>query len=516
MLLFRSIIPDGKMKSDRHTSRLLTRRRLRTLRRGSLFLLFLAAGASVLAVVSLRPDGVLGPEQGSQPDLVLVLVAGLRADIPGQPAAEARFLQPVDDALSTLGLKTHRRFTAAYAQSSHGFMSLGSILAGRYPSNIPLCSTAGVPAGQLKSREWCLRFPAARPTLPRVLAAYGYNTALLSAGIEGANYLAGEFAQVWHFQPTILAAPAQEGVAWGKLRKQARTWWTQQSSGPRLLVVASADLDLRILVNRSPDRLKFGGGGAGDLPASDAGSPTAASRELYGRMARTAGSRVARLLLDLPDGGGARPRWIVVAGLHGMNLIEPKGFPSESPNEAGRDFHSHFLLDRTLRVPLLVAGPGLGAGTYDRPVELIDILPTLAKVARARLPAGIHGRNLLAREPDPDPVAYAQFGDMRCLRSGPLMLTFRGFLHSASSLDPDIPGTLRTSIEESRNMLTLNNVIKDPWQEHDLSGSSPVQLRQLHAELVSREEKLARVPREAGSQAELRQLLRNSPSVGYW
>ena len=58
--------------------------------------------------------------------------------------------------------------------------------------------------------------------------------------------------------------------------------------------------------------------------------------------------------------------------------------------------------------------------------------------------------------------------------------------------------------------------VAEPCIIEDDMASLLDKVRQLHAELVSREEKLARVPREAGSQAELRQLLRNSPSVGYW
>jgi iduronate 2-sulfatase len=47
------------------------------------------------------------------------------------------------------------------------------------------------------------------------------------------------------------------------------------------------------------------------------------------------------------------------------------------------------------RVPLIMAGPGVPAGTtVSEPVELLDVYPTLADLAGLRAPAGLEGRSL--------------------------------------------------------------------------------------------------------------------------
>jgi arylsulfatase A-like enzyme len=51
--------------------------------------------------------------------------------------------------------------------------------------------------------------------------------------------------------------------------------------------------------------------------------------------------------------------------------------------------------DRLLRIPLIVAGPGIAAGTRtDALVENIDLLPTMLDVAGATPNARMHGRSL--------------------------------------------------------------------------------------------------------------------------
>jgi tetratricopeptide (TPR) repeat protein len=62
---------------------------------------------------------------------------------------------------------------------------------------------------------------------------------------------------------------------------------------------------------------------------------------------------------------------IVVAGDHG-----------EAFGEHGEISHSVFAYDTTLRVPLIVAGPGFAPGTVaDAPVSLVDVAPTIASGA---------------------------------------------------------------------------------------------------------------------------------------
>jgi uncharacterized sulfatase len=61
------------------------------------------------------------------------------------------------------------------------------------------------------------------------------------------------------------------------------------------------------------------------------------------------------------------------------------------------------LFDRSARTPFMVAGPGAIANrSTTRVVELLDIYPTLAELARLSPPPGLHGRSLapLLRNPN--------------------------------------------------------------------------------------------------------------------
>jgi arylsulfatase A-like enzyme/Flp pilus assembly protein TadD len=67
----------------------------------------------------------------------------------------------------------------------------------------------------------------------------------------------------------------------------------------------------------------------------------------------------------------------------------------ESLGEHGENQHGYTLHRGVLRVPLILAGPGLPAGrVVDEPVGLVDLAPTLAGLGGALLP-GAEGRSLV-------------------------------------------------------------------------------------------------------------------------
>jgi arylsulfatase A-like enzyme len=55
------------------------------------------------------------------------------------------------------------------------------------------------------------------------------------------------------------------------------------------------------------------------------------------------------------------------------------------------------LYQASLRVPLVMSGPGIPAGqTREAFVYLMDLYPTICELARVRVPAGVDGRSLAA------------------------------------------------------------------------------------------------------------------------
>ncbi len=95
--------------------------------------------------------------------------------------------------------------------------------------------------------------------------------------------------------------------------------------------------------------------------------------------------------------GKEEPTLIVFTGDHG-----------EALGDHGETTHSLYTYEATLRIPLVVWGPGIEAGTSKRWARHVDILPTLLDAAGLPVPENLPGRSLL--EPAPrDPAANASY-----------------------------------------------------------------------------------------------------------
>ena len=117
---------------------------------------------------------------------------------------------------------------------------------------------------------------------------------------------------------------------------------------------------------------------------------------------------------------GREDTLVIVAGDHG-----------EAFGEHGEIGHSLFVYDTTLRVPLIIQGPGVPAGRAVRgPVTLVDVAPTVMRLLHLR-PLdgdGIDLRPAMDGSPLPDREIYAEsfaplldFGwsSLRTVRTGP-------------------------------------------------------------------------------------------------
>ena len=90
---------------------------------------------------------------------------------------------------------------------------------------------------------------------------------------------------------------------------------------------------------------------------------------------------------------------VVLVSDHGFHLGEHLGL-----------WRKGTLFEESLRVPLVIAAPGMTAGgVVPGPVELIDIYPTLVELARLPGPPGLQGRSLvpLLRDPSAPNVGQA-------------------------------------------------------------------------------------------------------------
>ena len=95
-------------------------------------------------------------------------------------------------------------------------------------------------------------------------------------------------------------------------------------------------------------------------------------------------AQIARLLDELRARTQIERTVLVVAGDHGEGL-----------GDHGEQTHGMLLYDSTLRVPLLVAAPGVAPATRDDAVSLADVAPTVLRAAGVTPPVEMKGRDLL-------------------------------------------------------------------------------------------------------------------------
>jgi arylsulfatase A-like enzyme len=429
------------------------------------------------------------------PDLALLLVAGLRTDTQGTDGATAALRQALP--------QPSIEYDQLYTQSSAPFSSVGSILTGRYPGAIPLCNR--LLSGEHKKTEaqqaWCARLPDGIHTLAGMLGIYGYKSLLVSADFPGAQALSLGFSH-----------HAEVG-SWSEVAQEVEGWWAANADGPRLVVVLLGDGAKTVLgqpaLQRFPEhRLQWLETVTPDVARVDL--DPAEVRVAY-KAGATAAGKVFGGVLSTVRGGQVRPAWSFVGSTSGMSLDERTGF-GDAPVPLLTD---NILLDRTLRVPLLVYGPEPGSRVSSEPVEGIDILATMASLAGAVTPAGASGTNLL-NPAGRSGEAYAEFGDMIALRKGQYLLVFRCSLHNSTSLDPTITEQLQAPLESvPMGHYALYDVRVDPMQTKNLRRQAPEQVASMRKRMLAIRTGAAGVP--AGTITPQRLwALRMAPSEGYW
>jgi hypothetical protein len=459
------------------------------------------------------------------PDLVLVLVNGLRADPPGGRSAAGILLDSLD---SEPGLV----FDRAYVQSSNAFMGLSSLLTGRYAAAIPICRPVVPPsaAGEQGDgdRPWCAAIPEDRPLLPDVLELWGYRTALYTQGdaeLEGMGWGFGERFEI------PVDAPSGAG------RERVASWWTENAASPRFLVVSlllpDRDFDGAVgLENRARRRFREEQGTSGDPNASlegyaiDPAVRDAVFKGYIGAAGRAALS-VRELLRAAP--AGDRPRWVFLSSLQGLNLAELGGSDANQLLTGGREH----LVDRILHVPLAVWPPdGEESGPPKHVpgiVELLDLAPSIYELAGATPPAvqDGHALGLRGREVVTGNSAYAEYGDMLALRKDRYLLAYRCYHHGGSTLEPELTAHLAQDFlllqggpggadDRFQCSFRLDDVETDPLQETPLALADHLEAYRDLAQVLLATRGGPAAPPSLSSLGPAAGEQLKSPRIGYW
>lgn len=332
-----------------------------------------------------RPRQPSGP---SQPNVLVLLVDTLRADRLGAYGASPS-PSPALDRFATGGIV----FEQSVAQAPWTLPSVTSILTGVHPRSHGVLGQLAADDGD--ELEAAFLADAFR-TLPEHAALAGVSTVGVSANPligRGTNLVQGfeTFVEYGWDRPRRNWIRATDVNArfldWVRANRDRRFFAYLQYMEPHdpytptdappappgvRPVVASGEIhDLARKVNW---------GGAPPLPDVE----LAHLRRLYdGEIADW-----DRAFADLRTALEAEGLWdstiVVVTSDHG-----------ESFQEHGRLTHGTHLYDELLRVPLVVAGPGIAPGRDARLAQGIDVYPTVARLLGLDPPAGVAGHDLL-------------------------------------------------------------------------------------------------------------------------
>ena len=114
----------------------------------------------------------------------------------------------------------------------------------------------------------------------------------------------------------------------------------------------------------------------------DAPDETAALRALYAGRVLEADALFGRVIDALEQRGALDETLVVLASDHGELL-----------GERGEIGHGT-AYEAAIRVPLILAGPGIGAGRTETRAGLVDLTPTILEIVGAPVPGGLDGRSL--------------------------------------------------------------------------------------------------------------------------
>ncbi len=131
---------------------------------------------------------------------------------------------------------------------------------------------------------------------------------------------------------------------------------------------------------------RVGAYGGRDMPGSLPDNEHRLVRAASWAMCDLIDAQLGRLFARLRAIGAWEDTVVVYCSDHG-ELLGDHGMYLKGP---------HFY-EGAVRVPLVIAGPGMPRMRIDEPVELVDIAPTLCALAGIAAPAGMQGRSLMPR-----------------------------------------------------------------------------------------------------------------------
>jgi hypothetical protein len=365
-----------------------------------------AAHSTAVVAIAARP-----------PDLLLLSIDSLRWDVADSLTDLPRAIGP------------HARLTRAVSPSAKTTRTLAAVLRGRPVRQVRLDTWPGVRGEAL----WRDR----SPTLGHALAPRGYRVVTIPTD----SYLDPRYGVAAGFESVYAAAHEARGLelAWSPFARDRMR--TAPGLEVLLRLARSTPGPLCAWIHAMEPHFPFYWGAKGKGPWSTEG---------LSRSVREVDRQLARFLEAFARVRGRRPV-VAVFGDHGEEIWEHGG------SAHGTSVHAE-----QVRVGLWLGGPGVPEGTWDAPVSVSSVAPTLAELGGAEVPRSMTEPSLLpalqGRAPWP---ALA--------------------VSEASAAGRDWVGytgpRYRLLVEPEHDLVELYDADRDPLELHDLAAERPSVLR---------------------------------------
>ncbi len=437
---------------------------------------------------------VLAPEPplAHRPNILLVVVDTLRADRLGCYGGPLG-ISPNIDALATQST----RFDTVTAQCTWTLPSVASYLSSRYPQEL------GVEWG----RNYIL--PPDAKMLPEALADAGYSTAcIFGNGILDITWGFDQGFDSFTLGPGLdLTAShiTDRGIAWLKTQRANRFFLYLHYIDPHDGYEPPGSLNPFVLSpgegisGRRIDELFRG------VSALSGPEELARIQRLYNGEVFHVDQEIGRLLDWMEPEGLLHETLVVLTADHGEELHDHGGWR-----------HGLNLYSETSRVPLLIRPPLITPNTQskdkhldrpvtlvNRPVMLLDLMPTVLDYANLPSPPGVRGRSLRFDIEGQQAPSSSHFGLRHSFSSTrtagpPRASVFDGrwklirFLKNAPhrhTTDPIYQRMLR-----DYQATELYDLEADPAEEHDLAMRRPKEVERLRKELHRHAERIQDLP----------------------
>jgi arylsulfatase A-like enzyme len=493
-------LPLAALLADGAIALVVRRRGVRLAAELAVLAMFAAYAGKPLDVRPLEDPVVTGvPPPAGSPDVVLVSLDTTRADRLST-YGYARETSPNLTRLAADGeLYRQARSPAGWTLPAHA-----SMMTGRFPRSHGAHLAGGIlPGESMDGRpQVAYPLPADVPTLAELLRDRGYDT---GAFVANFSYLYRDYGLAQGFgiyddapglllrvRPPVVRLAQQVQPRFCRkpfrsardVNRAALAWLDARPAGrPAFVFVNYMEPHQPWLAEPPYDRWAAGLPQAGALARKNlythavrplAPEATAFIGAHYDGQVAAMDAALGELLAALQARGRYQNALVIVAGDHGELL-----------GEHGQMGHmGRMLYEPLLRVPLVVKRPGPNPrrAVIDAPVQLVDLVPTVALVVGAPVPDGVEG---LPLDGSPRP-SYAEEG------INPFLVARYGaFYDRAVRVLYD--GTYKL-ISTSRGERMLFDLAADPGEESDLAVQEPERVQELTQRLELRAPHLAAAP----------------------